>query len=47
MPAELMVDGREICKLHQGESVVIAKSPYPIPCIEREEGANSWVRDIK
>ncbi|EIW72658.1 hypothetical protein TREMEDRAFT_41900 [Tremella mesenterica DSM 1558] len=45
-PAELLVDGREICMLHSGESVIIAKSPFPIPCIERSEGGNSWVRDI-
>lgn len=46
-PAELSVDGRAICHLKPKESVLIAKSPYPIPCIERSEGGTGWVRDIK
>ncbi|RSH83172.1 NADH kinase pos5 [Apiotrichum porosum] len=44
-PAELSIDGREVCELGAHESVVIRKSPYPIPCIERP-GGGSWVRDI-
>lgn len=46
-PAELSVDGREVCGLKAGESVVITKSPYPIPCIERADGGSGWVKDIK
>lgn len=46
-PCELSVDGREVCFLSAGESVVISKSPFPIPCIERSEGGSGWVRDIK
>ncbi|WVQ85409.1 hypothetical protein IAT38_007574 [Cryptococcus sp. DSM 104549] len=45
-PAELSVDGREVCMLNPSESVVITKSPYPIPCIERSGGESGWVRDI-
>ncbi|KAK8865848.1 hypothetical protein IAR55_000996 [Kwoniella newhampshirensis] len=44
--AELSVDGREVCLLNARESVIIAKSPYPIPCIERSGGESGWVRDI-
>jgi NAD kinase len=44
--AELSIDGREVGELGGHESVVIRKSPYPIPCIERP-GGGSWVRDIK
>ena len=46
-PAELSIDGREVCGLSEGESVVITKSPYPIPCIERADGGSGWVKDIK
>ena len=46
-PAELSFDGREVCLLDPDESVVIAKSPYPIPCIERNDGGSGWVKDIK
>nr|XP_031861297.1 uncharacterized protein CI109_003269 [Kwoniella shandongensis]KAA5528369.1 hypothetical protein CI109_003269 [Kwoniella shandongensis] len=45
-PAELSVDGREVCLLNAKESVVITKSPYPIPCIERSGAESGWVRDI-
>ncbi|KAI9635134.1 NADH kinase [Dioszegia hungarica] len=45
-PAELSIDGRQICHLRPKESVVISKSPYPIPCVERSEGGTGWVRDI-
>ncbi|KAL7420175.1 NADH kinase pos5 [Cryptotrichosporon argae] len=44
--AELSIDGKEVCNLGAHESVVIRKSPYPIPCIERAEGGTGWVRDI-
>jgi hypothetical protein len=27
--------------------VLISKSPYPIPCIERTDGPGGWARDIK
>lgn len=46
-PAELSVDGREVCLLNAHESVLIAKSPYPIPCVVRGEGGGGWARDIK
>ncbi|CAD6590490.1 MAG: NADH kinase pos5 [Tremellales sp. Tagirdzhanova-0007] len=45
-PAELSIDGREVCLLSPHEAVIIAKSPYPIPCIERAEDGSGWVRDI-
>ncbi|RSH80142.1 NADH kinase pos5 [Saitozyma podzolica] len=45
-PVELSVDGRDICLLHAKESVLISKSPYPIPCIERTDGPGGWARDI-
>jgi NADH kinase len=46
-PAELSVDGREVCMLKSGESVIIKKSPFPIPCVVRGEGGGGWARDIK
>ncbi|ORX34286.1 ATP-NAD kinase-like domain-containing protein [Kockovaella imperatae] len=47
-PAELSFDGREVCLLNPDESVIITKSPFPIPCIERGDGgaASGWVKDI-
>ncbi|KAL1407715.1 NADH kinase pos5 [Vanrija albida] len=45
-PAELSIDGREVCELHKNESVVIRKSEWPMPCIERPGGGTGWVRDI-
>ncbi|WRT64061.1 uncharacterized protein IL334_000989 [Kwoniella shivajii] len=44
--AELSIDGKEVCLLNPKESVHIAKSPYPIPCIERAGEESGWVRDI-
>jgi hypothetical protein len=41
------VDGREVCSLSSGESVIIKKSPFPIPCVVRGEGGGGWARDIK
>lgn len=46
-PAELSIDGREVCSLSGGESVIVRKSGFPIPCIERDDGGAGWVRDIK
>ena len=46
-PAELSIDGREVCSLTAGESVVVRKSGDPIPCIERDDGGSGWVKDIK
>ncbi|KAK4688574.1 NAD+ kinase, partial [Tremellales sp. Uapishka_1] len=43
-PVELSIDGKEVCLLNPKESVIISKSPFPIPCIERS-GSN-WVGDI-
>ncbi|ORY28997.1 NADH kinase [Naematelia encephala] len=45
-PAELSVDGREVCELRAGEAVIVGKSRYPIPCVERAAGGSGWVRDI-
>ncbi|BEJ08325.1 hypothetical protein CcaverHIS641_0504100 [Cutaneotrichosporon cavernicola] len=45
-PAELSIDGREVCLLNAHESVVIRKSPFPIPCVERVGQGTGWVRDI-
>ncbi|WVQ71245.1 hypothetical protein IAR50_000770 [Cryptococcus sp. DSM 104548] len=44
--AELSIDGREVCNLTSKESVVITKSPFPIPCVERSGGESGWVKDI-
>jgi NADH kinase len=33
--------------LNSGESVIIKKSPFPIPCVVRGEGGGGWARDIK
>jgi len=47
-PATLSLDGREVGELEIGEGVVVRKSPWPIPCVERGGGAGKgWVKDIK
>lgn len=45
-PAELSIDGKEVCLLNAKESVVISRSPFPIPCVERSGSENGWVKDI-
>jgi NADH kinase len=49
------MDGREAGELLPGESVEVAASPHPIPCINRSTdpsrtahvtGGDNWVRDI-
>lgn len=46
-PSELSIDGREVCMLNPGESVVVTRSEFPVPCITRREGGDDWVADIK
>lgn len=46
-PAELSIDGRDVCELGTDECVVIRKSPFPIPCVDSLKGGTGWVRDIK
>lgn len=47
-PATLSLDGREVGKLGKGDNVVIKRSKWPIPCIERGGGpGKGWLKDIK
>jgi NADH kinase len=47
-PATLSLDGREVGELEVGEGVVVARSKWPIPFIERGGGpGKGWVKDIK
>lgn len=45
-PTEMSTDGRFLTLMDAHESVLITRSPYPIPCIERGD-ASGWARDIK
>ncbi|OXG25877.1 NADH kinase [Cryptococcus neoformans Tu259-1] len=45
-PAELSIDGKEVCLLNAKESVIISRSPFPIPCVERSGNESGWVKDI-
>ncbi|KAL2912295.1 NADH kinase pos5 [Polyrhizophydium stewartii] len=46
-PAEVAVDGRDVCLLQHGQHIEVRPSAFAIPCVSRLSPASGWAHDIK